>query len=303
MQKPAPPAPATLDLRAAAILTVCCGIWGVGLVMVKIANTGISPLLNAGLRSVFAGTILFAWCRWRGISLFARDATLAAGMFCGVLFAFEFIYLYVGLQLSPASRGTILLHCAPFVAAYGEHLFVPGHRLTRLKVAGLVAAFVGLVIAFSEGLAASGGASLKGDLYCLLGGVFWGATTVVVRATALKAAPAEKTLLYQLAVSAVVLLVASPLIGEAGVIALTPKVLGAFAYTVLLVVVIGYTTWFWMMRTYSAASLHAFTFLSPIFGVIAAHLILGEPITPAVLAGLTLVALGIYLVNRPSAQS
>ncbi len=299
MQKSALAAPAELDLRAVVILTVCCGIWGVGLVMVKLSNAGISPLLNAGLRSVVAGLILFAWCRWRGIKLFERDATLGAGLFSGFLFALEFVYLYLGLQLSPASRGTIFLHCAPFVAAYGEHIFVPGHRLTRTKVMGLVAAFFGLLIAFSDSLFSGSGGSIKGDLYCLLGGAFWGGTTVIIRASALRSAAAEKTLLYQLAVSAVVLLAASPLIGEVGIISLTPTVLGAFAYTVVLVVIVGYSTWFWMMRTYSAASLHAFTFLTPIFGTFAGFVMLGEPITAATLAGLALVAPGIYLVNRP----
>jgi drug/metabolite transporter (DMT)-like permease len=71
---------------------------------------------------------------------------------------------------------------------------------------------------------------------------------------------------------------------------------------VLFVVVIGYTTWFWLMRTYAAASLHAFTFLSPIFGVLFGHMMLGEPVGPAVLMGLTLVAIGIWLVNRPDAS-
>jgi drug/metabolite transporter (DMT)-like permease len=121
-----------------------------------------------------------------------------------------------------------------------------------------------------------------------------------VKTSRLRQTAPEKTLLYQLAVSAVVLLMWSRLAGEPGIIALTPGVVLAFAYTVFFVVVLGYTTWFWMMRVYSAASLHAFTFLSPIFGVIAGAVILGEPIGPLTIVGLMLVALGIYLVNRPA---
>ena len=76
--------------------------------------------------------------------------------------------------------------------------------------------------------------------------------------------------------------------------------IAAFLYTVLLVVVFGYTTWFWLMRKYAAASLHAFTFLSPIFGAIAGNLILGDELSTWTLSALGLVALGIYLVNRPT---
>jgi drug/metabolite transporter (DMT)-like permease len=292
--------PAGLDGRAAATLVGCCAIWGAGLVMVKLASVGISPILNSALRSVFAGIILFAWARARGIALFTADRTLVAGVVSGTLFALEFLALYAGLELTQVARATIFLHCAPFVAAAGEHFFIPGHRLTRLKLFGLLAAFLGLATALGLGRADLTAATLTGDLLCLAGGVFWGLTTVVVRGSNLRSAPAEKTLLYQLAVSAPILLAASLVLGERGIMQLTPSVLGAFAYTVIAVVVIGYTTWFWLMRTYSAATLHSFTFLTPIFGVLAGRLMLAERIDHAIVLGLALVTAGIWLVNRPT---
>jgi drug/metabolite transporter (DMT)-like permease len=290
---------ADIDARAATILVVCCAIWGLGLVMVKLANAGISPLCNSGLRSVFGGLILFGWTRLRGIPLFTADRTLWAGISCGVLFALEFLTLYAGLTMTQVARATIFLHCAPFVAAVGEHYFVPGHRLTRIKAGGLLAAFAGMIVALGLGGQALTRETILGDLLCLAGGIFWGMTTVVVRGTQLRFAAAEKTMLYQLATSAVVLLAASWAFGEAGITKLTPAVIGGFAYTVIFTVVLGYTTWFWLMRTYSAASLHAFTFLTPIFGVLFGHLLLGEAVGPAILAGLALVTVGIWLVNRP----
>lgn len=294
---------ADIDGRAATILVVCCAVWGLGLVMVKVANSGISPLLNSALRSVFAGGILLAWTQARGIRLFARDGTLAAGIFCGALFALEFLALYAGLSMTQVARATIFLHCAPFVAAYGEHLFVPGHRLTRVKIIGLLAAFAGMAIALGIGGIGLSREALMGDVLCLVGGIFWGLTTVVIRASPLKSAPAEKTLLYQLATSAPLLAAASWGAGEAGITNLSPLVVGAFVYTVLLTVVLGYTTWFWLMRTYSAASLHAFTFLTPIFGALSGHLLLDEPIGTTTLAGLALVVVGIWLVNRPEPRA
>ncbi len=297
------PAPAPgLDGRAALVLVGCCLIWGVGLVMVKYSVAGISPVANAGLRSIAAGLILWAWAALRGVPIYGRDGTLWAGLLCGGCFSVEFVLLYMGIARTAASRATIFLHCAPFVAAYGEHLLVPGHRLTRIKVLGLLAAFVGLAVAMGEGLFQGlSGDTLVGDLLCLGGGAFWGLTTVVVKASRLRSAPAEKTMLYQLGVSSLLLPLAAYGLGEVGVRALTPQVVGAFAYTVLLVVVVGYTTWFWLMRSYSAASLHAFTFLTPIFGVIAGAVLLGEALSRGVLAGLVLVAVGIWLVNRPVA--
>ena len=294
--------PAGLDARAATILVACCAMWGLGQVMVKIANTGISPLMNCALRSIAGAIIVFGWTGLRGIPLFRRDQTLVPGLLVGIFFTLEFMFLYPGLSLTQVARGTIFVHCAPFAAAYGEHLFVPGHRLTRVKVAGLCAAFAGLALALSADLTGLTRATLTGDILCLLGGIAWGCTTVVIRATVLRTAPAEKTLLYQLAVSIPILLAASWLFGESGITNLTPAVLGAFSYTVIGTVALGYSAWFWLMRTYSAASLHAFTFLTPIFGVLAGHFVLGETIGLATMAGLVLIAFGIWLVNKPAAN-
>ena len=293
--------PAAIDARAALILVFCCAIWGMGLVMVKFSMAGISPFMNSALRSVAGGIILFVWAGVRGIPLFRRDGTLWAGLLVGVFFALEFLTLYAGLTMTQVARATIFLHCAPFVAAYGEHLLVPGHRLTPTKSVGLVAAFAGLAIALGVGFTGLTREVIVGDILCLLGGVFWGLVTVVVRATQLRNVAAEKTLLYQLVISVPLLLAASLLFGEAGITDPTPLAIGAFVYTVLGTVVIGYTTWYWLMRTYSAASLHAFTFLTPIFGVLSGYFVLGEEIGPAIVAGLMLVAFGIWLVNRPVA--
>jgi len=49
----------------------------------------------------------------------------------------------------------------------------------------------------------------------------------------------------------------------------------------------------------SAARLSVFTFLTPLFGVAAGHLVLGEPLTPAFAVAVALVAAGLLLVNRP----
>ncbi|MFZ4808089.1 MAG: DMT family transporter [Hyphomicrobiaceae bacterium] len=296
-----PPARAPdLDARAALLLTTCCLIWGIGIVMAKIANLGISPVLNAGLRSVVSGLVIWGWAMARGTRLYERDGTLVAGVVCGSVFAAEFLVLYAGLALTSAARGTVFLHAAPFVAAIGEHLLVPGHRLTPVRMLGLLAAFVGLAVAFGEGLVGAAATSVTGDLLCLAGGILWGVTTIVIKATSLRRAPAEKILLYQLAVSAVALPLASLAMAEPGVTDMSPHVVAAFLYTALAVVSFGYLAWFWMMRTYSAASLHAFTFLTPIFGVIAGHLILGERLSVGLIAGLALVAGGIWLVNKPT---
>jgi drug/metabolite transporter (DMT)-like permease len=56
--------------------------------------------------------------------------------------------------------------------------------------------------------------------------------------------------------------------------------------------------WYALVARYSANRLSAFTFLTPLFGVAAGHLVLGEPLTGAFAAAVALVAGGLVLVNR-----
>jgi drug/metabolite transporter (DMT)-like permease len=288
-----------LDARAVLVVTACCAAWGVNQVAIKVANAGISPILQVGLRSLLAGILVLAWARARGVRLFERDRTLLPGIATGLLFGAEFVVLYLGLTLTTASRGVVLLYLAPFVVAFGAHYLIPGDRLTVPKLAGLTAALAGLAVAMGEGFAAPGRPTLIGDLLSLLAAVLWGATTVMIRTTALRAAAPEKTLIYQLGVSAIVLPPVSYLVGEPGITDLSGPVLLAFVYTFTIVAFVSYVAWFWLVRNYPPTRVSAFTFLSPVFGVMAGNFMLGEAFTPSLAAALTLIAFGIYLVNRP----
>ena len=281
------------------VVVACCAVWGVNQVAIKVANGGISPVLQVGLRSAFAVVLVLAWARARGVPLFERDRTLWAGIGAGLIFCLEFVLMYVGLMHTTASRGVVLLYLAPFVVAFGAHYLIPGDRLSVTKVLGLAAALAGLSVAMWEGLAAPGRPTLLGDLLSLMAAVTWGATTVFIRSSALKRSPPEKVLLYQLAISAAILPVLSYLMGEPGITDLGTPVLGAFVYTVVVVAFASYVAWFWLVRNYPPTRISAFTFLSPVFGVVAGSLMLGEAFTPSLAAALALIAFGIFLVNRP----
>lgn len=289
-----------LDTKATLILLACCACWGINQVAIKVANAGISPVLQAGLRSLLAAVLVLAWSLARNIKLFERDGTLWAGAVAGLLFSSEFLLMYIGLSLTTASRGIVFLYLSPFFIAFGAHYLIPGDRLSLGKVLGLTAALAGLAIAMGESLTAPGRPTLTGDLLSVLAAVLWGGTTVFARASSLRTIVPEKTLLYQLGISGLLLPPASYLLGEAGITDLSAPVLWAFAYTVLVVAFVSYVAWFWLVRNYPPTRVSAFTFLSPVFGVIAGSLLLQEPFTPSLAMALTLVAFGIYVVNRPA---
>lgn len=292
-----------IDLPAATLMVTLCAIWGLNQVAAKVVNAGISPVLQAGLRSVGAALLLWAWSALRGVRLFERDRSLPAGILVGLFFAAEFALLFWGLDYTSASRAVVFLYTAPFWVALGVHFLVPGERLHRAQVAGLLAAFAGIVVAFGDGLTFSGGPQLIGDAMVLAAGMLWGATTVTVKATRLAQVSASKTLFYQLGVSALALPPLSYLLGEPGIVALTPLVLGALAFQTVGVAFITYLAWFWLVANYPAGRLSAFTFLTPLFGVVAGAVLLGEPLSAGLLVSLVLVGAGIWLVNRPPPAS
>ena len=174
--------------------------WGLNQVSVKLALPEIPPLIQATVRSIGAFAIVTLWARWRGVSLSLRDGTLAAGIVAGALFGIEFLLIFPGLQFTAASRATLFIYTAPFFVALGSG-FLLGEKLRAVQWAGLLCSFAGLVVAFGVPDAARDGRQLIGDLMMLGAGAAWGATTLVIKAHALRSAPAEKLLVYQLAVS------------------------------------------------------------------------------------------------------
>jgi drug/metabolite transporter (DMT)-like permease len=142
---------------------------------------------------------------------------------------------------------------------------------------------------------------LMGDAMLAVAAVLWGATTVLIKASPLARIKPSKTLLYQLAVSAVVLPLGSLVKNEPGIVMITPLIAGCLLYQTVWVAFITYLAWFWLIRHYPPSRLASFTFLTPLFGVIAGGVLLNEPITGSLLLALVLVGMGIFLVNRPNA--
>jgi drug/metabolite transporter (DMT)-like permease len=289
-----------LDATAFAWMLGLTMLWGVHQVVVKLTAPDVSLVMQAGIRSIVAATLVLVWARLRGVALFGRDGTLAAGVVAGVLFAVEFIFIFGGLGLTGASRMAVFIYLAPALTALGLHLFVPGERLRGAQWAGVALAFGGIVVAFSDGfLSQKQGlqVDLRGDLCGLLGALFWAATTVLIRASRLSQAPPAKTLFYQLGVSALILPVASLALGEPGVVALTPLALSSLAFQALIIAFASYLAWFWLLSRYLGTQLSVLSFMTPLFGVASGVLFLGEPLTLRFLVAALLVGAGIVLVN------
>ncbi|MGA9562499.1 MAG: DMT family transporter [Pseudolabrys sp.] len=287
-----------LDALAAGIVVVLCLSWGFNQVATKLAINDIPPLTQAAVRSAVAAVLISAWCRLRGIALLRRDGTLWFGVAAGLLFATEFILIFQGLLYTTASRATLFIYLAPFFVVLGARIVLPADRFSAAQWLGLTLSFIGMLIAFGVPTPAMDPRQIIGDVMMVGAALFWAATTLIIKASPLTRVSAEKVMLYQLVVSAPVMAATALAVGEH--ITHMPSVLalGALAYQTIWVVSVTFVVWFALIARFSASRLSAFTFLTPLFGVAAGHLVLGEPLTPAFAAAVALVAAGLVLVNR-----
>ncbi len=291
----------SLDGVAIASLLLCCALWGLNHVATKLTLHDVPPLIQAGVRSLGAALLVALWARWRGLSLSPRNGTLGAGLLAGALFGLEFACIFIGLQFTTASRMVVFIYAAPFVVALGMPLVAKTERPSAVQLLGLAAALCGVTWAFAEGLTGGGDQQWLGDALGIAAALLWGGTTLVIRGSRLTGASPEQTLLYQLGVSGLLLVAASLTSGEVwpapGSLGAQPLLLMAFQTVV--VTFISYLLWFWLVRHYPATQVSSFTMLTPLFGLLAGVLLLGEPLTLRLAVACGAVVAGIALVNRP----
>jgi drug/metabolite transporter (DMT)-like permease len=296
---PLAPSSRPLDALAVIVTTGLCLSWGFNNVSIKLAIHDIPPLIQSSSRSAIAAILVFAWTRLRGIALFKRDGTLKAGLLVGALFALEFLLIYCGLVWTTATRAVLFLYLAPFFVVIGSRWLVPGDHFSLSQWLGLLLSFVGIVIAFGLPTPAADPRQALGDVMFVGAAMAWAATTLAIKTSGLNRISAEKTLLYQLVVSAPLLGVGALVFGEHMNAVPSAVAIGAFAYQTIWVVSVTFAVWFVLIVRYSAARLSVFTFLAPLFGVAAGHFVLNEPLTLAFAVAAVFVAAGLLLVNRP----
>jgi len=301
-KQPAARYQAQLQWQPIAAMLVITLIWGSNMAFVKLAARDIAPLFMAAIRSMVAAVCLYSWMKAKGLEIFPAKMILLHGLVAGLLFGVEFGLIFVGLKYTLASRGYVILYVAPFTAALGAHFFLVDDRFNRWKGLGLIMAFGGLVVLFLKDLGTFSFRALPGDMLFLLAGAAWGATTVYIKKYLAERADPLQILFLQLFFSAPLLFILS-LTFENPVVSGFSLLTGfSLFYQCIIVAFLSYLAWFVLVSRYPVSLLHAFSFFTPVFGVIISGvLILGEAVGPNLLTALVMVSLGMVLVNyRPS---
>lgn len=264
-------------------------------VVIKVGNDGLQPIFAAGVRSVGAAACLYLWMRWRGIPLSVPRSAVRGGLLIGLCFSAEFLCLFMALDLTTVSRSVVIFYSMPVWFAIAGHYLLPGERLTSVRCVGLCLALAGVITAMSG--RSGGEASLTGDLLALCGAFAWTGIALCARATGLRAARPEMQLMWQLGMSAPILLVLSPLFGPV-IRDLQPIHFAAMGFQIVVIASGGFLFWLWLMSIFPATTVAAFGLLTPVFGVVLGAVLLGDPLEPRIFAALALVVSGLFLINR-----
>jgi drug/metabolite transporter (DMT)-like permease len=299
-----------LDARGAAMVLLLSALWGGNTVAVKIGLADASPLWLAWMRFALGGACVVAWGLWVRAPFRVGPGEGWPLLGLGLLFTLQLGLLNIGVWLSTAGRASVLLNTYAIHIVFLAHLLVPGDHLTRPKLAAVGLGYAGILLLFADGLIAPtppGSTLLAGDLTLAVSAILL-ALRQVVLARQLQFIHPLKPLLAQVAVGTPLFVFLSHLL-EPQPVRCTGPLLGSLFYQGVIIAGFNFITNMSLLRRYQPSSLAAFSLTTPLFGVVATAVVLGEPVGwPLALAallvagGIAISTLGARAARRPGRE-
>ena len=272
-----------------------CLIFGANSVAIKVAFNGLGVFTTAGLRFIIAATAIFLWAKATRQSLRLQVGQFHQMLIFTLLFVVQLSLLYFGISKSYASHASLIANLLPFLILILAHFFIPGDRITWRKLIGMLLGFSGVIFIFLEekGVPTD---FRTGDMMILLATFLWACNTVYLKRIISGYTPFHITF-YSMLLGVPFFLLEALLWDSRVIINIDAGVLGGLFFQSLITAAFAFVAWNYLLQKHGAVSLHSFTFIVPIAGVLSAGLILGEPITSRILLSLGLVVAGIVAVH------
>lgn len=272
-------------------------LWGANTVVIKMGLEDAPPLRLAWMRFVVGGVVicLWAWATGRFAGFRIEPGEWRPLIFLGLLFSVQMTATNVGTWLTSASHASVLLNLYAVHTVVLAHFLIPGDRLTVRKLAGVLVAYSGIVMLGARQVT-RGSPTLLGDVIVTVAGVLLAERTVYL-ARAVQRLDPVKLLLSQAVVGTALFVVVSALV-EPAPTRWSFRLAGSIAYQGVLISGFNFVVNLALLRRYRPSALSAFFLTQPIFGVIAAALVAGDPLTLDLLVACAAVAVGIGLTSR-----
>jgi drug/metabolite transporter (DMT)-like permease len=270
--------------------------WGTNPTALKIALRGLPPIGSAGIRFAIAAIGVWLWCAISGVKTRPQKGEGRWLAIIGAFFLVQIATFSLGVYWGTASHSIVILHTYPFFVVALAHFFIPGDRASPGRVAGLCAAFTGIVALFASEWGAWRGTQLLGDAIQLFSALVL-AGQIVCTKHAVARIDSDRVVLWQMAIAAPAFLLYSLLFEHLAGARPDAASIIAVVYQGLIIGTLCFTIWTWLIRRHAASRVAIFGFIAPLVGVFLSAFVLHEQLSPALLVSASLVGAGIVLAN------
>jgi drug/metabolite transporter (DMT)-like permease len=300
-----------LDATAASLALTTAALWGGIVVAVKYSEDTLPPIAVAGIRFALAGLFMWSWCRLRRLPLApsANESRIAATV--ALMLLVQILLFNFAVHYSNASHAALLISTYVGWVALIEHFITKADRLTSRKLFGISLAAVGVALTvFQMGDSETArsideGAdlpTLAGDVLMLLSALALGIKIVFTKYAVARVEP-NKLIFWHHVFGSMFFVICSLPFEQFPSISReiwTLPVILALLYQGLVVGGICFGVQAILLQRHTATAISVFGFATPLFGVLFALVFRGDPYSHWLLLAGLCVAVGIYLVNRPS---
>ena len=288
----------SVPLGAVLVSIVVHSLWGGNPVAVKFSLLAFPPLTTAFLRFAIGIACIALWARWRGVALLPEKGEWRALWIVALLFAVQIALMNVGFDRTSGAMGSVLIATNPLFAVMFAHFLVAGDRMTPVKALGLTVAMAGTSFAMLEDSdIATFDFGAAGNWIVLSSAVMLG-LRLALSARFVRRIEPTKVALWQMVLSLPLFGVGALWLEEIAWDAVGAGPIAGLLFQGVVIAGVGFTVSYHLMRRYTPSVMMSFNFVSPIAGVLFSAWLLGDRVGPLLLAGMALIAVGLYLVAR-----
>ncbi len=280
-----------MDRRSWTLLLILAAIWGASYLFIKVGLRDLDPVMIAFARIALAALVLVPLAATRGALRGLVEKAPLVFLLGAVQAAGPFLLIALGEQEIASSLAGILVASTPIFTALLAIWVDHDERAEGLRLVGILAGIVGVVVLLGVDLGGSS-AALLGGLAVVLAGLGYAIGGFMVKHRFREFQPIGVAGAVMVASTLLLLPAAAFSLPEDGV------ALGPIASVVALGVLgtgVAFALFYELMTTVGPARTFVVTYLAPAFAVVYGATLLDEEITAATIAGMVLIVSGSYL--------
>ncbi|KAB3531120.1 EamA family transporter [Alkaliphilus serpentinus] len=278
----------------AAFLCVCI-VWGSTYLAIRIGVSAFPPALFAGFRFLLAGLVMVIYAKLKGLS-FPKGTDVRRLSIVGLLLLVGGNGLVVlASQWVHSGTTSLIVASMPIFMALIE-LTIPGSTKIKSKGwLGLILGFSGVVLLVSTS-SGTGAIDVKGAIILIWATFFWSAGSVYSKQ--FKASGSMVTHIgVQMLSGGIMLSLIGLFLGEASIVNLSLKSIGAILYLALFGSVLAYSCYIYILTRWPAAKAGTYAYVNPLVAIFLGFIVLKEPVSLMVILSTVIILMGVFLVQ------